>query len=72
MTANPKQALHALIDGLSDEEVRSLSTALTTVPEPDPLTAEDLLLTTPILPDDETADELIATVRRWRREGGDA
>ena len=39
---------------------------------PRPLTEADVILSEPLLPDDETADDMIEAVRRWRREGGDA
>ena len=75
MTANPKQELRELIERLSDEEARRLSAALQaagTTPPPSarPLAAADIVLAEPVLREDETADEMIATVRRWRREGG--
>ena len=63
---------------LSEDEARRLSAVLRQrgtsngVRRPRPLTEADILLTEPVLPDDETADEMIATVRRWRREGGHA
>jgi hypothetical protein len=78
MAVNPRQELHELVDRLSEEEARRLSTALRApaatdvIPKPRPLTVADIVLTEPILPNDETADEMIAAVRRWRREGGNA
>ena len=72
MAVDPKQHLHMLIDRLNDDEARDLSAVL----DPDvtvlPLTADDLLLAVPIMPADESADDLIEAVRHWRREGGDA
>jgi len=35
-----------------------------------PLQVADIILSAPVLPDDETADALIETVRHWRSEGG--
>lgn len=78
MVADPKRQLHELVDRLSEDEARRLSRTLsprgtdTDVRSPRPLTEADILRTEPVLPDDETADELIATVRRWRQEGGHA
>lgn len=75
MNARPKRELHDLIERLSDEEAMRLSSALreghyTRVVSPRPLTTADIILAEPIMPDDESADEMIETVRRWRREGG--
>ncbi len=76
MATTPKQELHELVDRLDDEQARRLAEALRgaspvgVAPSPRPLAEADIVLATPVLPDDETADEMIATVRRWRREGG--
>jgi hypothetical protein len=75
MVANPKQELHEFVDRLSDEEARRLAAALLAsgpggVRRPRPLTRDDIILSEPIMPDDETADDMIETIRRWRREGG--
>ena len=75
MAATPKQELHELVERLSDEEARRLSAALrgagaAPAPSARPLTEADIVLPESILPDDETADEMIEAVRRWRREGG--
>ena len=75
MVANPKRELHDLIDQLSDEAARRLSSTLRNAANgpdssPRPLREEDILLDAPILPDDENADEMIETVRHWRRAGG--
>ena len=72
MAVDPKQHLHMLIDRLKDDEARDLSAVLDTDVTVLPLTVEDLLLAVPIMPADESADDLIETVRHWRREGGDA
>jgi hypothetical protein len=77
MTANPKHALHELIEGLSDEAAEDLSFALRTSGKQTstrarPLRADDIILARPLLPDDENADEMIGAIRRWRREGGHA
>ena len=72
MIANPKQWLHALIEHLSDEDAGDLSASLAAALESAPPREEDLLPSAPILPDDETADEMIATVRHWRRASGNA
>jgi hypothetical protein len=76
MAANPKRELHELVERLTDEEASRLAAVLREPRNggaaPRPLTADDIILPEPILPDDETADEMIATVRRWRREGGHA
>lgn len=76
MAATPKQELHELVDRLDDEQARRLAAALREAdptggaPPPRPLAEADVVLTAPVLPDDETADAMIAAVRRWRREGG--
>ncbi len=76
MAADPKQELHELVERLSDEDARHLSLALReataagVTPRPRPLVEADIVLATPVLPDDETADEMIEAVRRWRRAGG--
>lgn len=75
MAATPKQELHEPVERLSDEEARRLSAVLWgagAAPPPSvrPLTEADIVLPEPILPDAETADEMIEAVRRWRREGG--
>jgi hypothetical protein len=76
MAITPKQELHALIDRLDDEQVRHLAEVLRrggtapARPAPRPLAEADIVLAAPVVPDDETADEMIAMVRRWRREGG--
>ncbi len=75
MAATPKQELHELVERLSDEEARRLSAALresgaAPTAHVRPLTEADIVLAAPILPEYETADEMIAAVRRWRREGG--
>lgn len=65
MAANPKQALHEMVERLSDEEARRLSATLRQgggvdiAARPRPLTEDDVLLAEPVLPDDETADEMI-------------
>ena len=76
MAVNPRQELHDLVDRLTEEEARRLSAELRATAAvnggsgPRPLTEADVILAAPVLPDDETADEMIAAVRRWRREGG--
>ncbi|MBI3965022.1 MAG: hypothetical protein HY329_05240 [Chloroflexi bacterium] len=76
MATTPKQALHEWIDRLDDEEARRMADALSArgtrpkAPTSRPLTESDLVLSTPVLPDEETADDMIATVRRWRQDGG--
>jgi hypothetical protein len=78
MAVDVKQQLHDLIDRLSDEEARRLSVALravaggagTITQQPRPLTRADLVLDDPIMPPDESADDMIDAIRRWRREGG--
>ena len=76
MATTPKQELHELVDRLDDEQAQRLVEALRRAgsvgiaPPPRLLAEADIVLTAPLLPDDETADEMIATVRRWRREGG--
>ncbi len=75
MVTTPKQELHALVERLTDDEAAHLSSALrgrqpARVASPRPLTLADIVLAEPLLPDDESADDLIDTVRRWRREGG--
>lgn len=72
-----KDDLRRLIDELPVGDVESLVDALRTrrslvTPSQSsrPLTTDDIIRTEPVMPDEETADELIATVRRWRREGG--
>jgi len=71
MAVDPKQHIHAPINRLNDDEVRALSTILDTDVTALPLTGEDVLLAAPIVPANESADELIATVRHWWRGGGD-
>ena len=77
MAANPREELRDLLDLLSDGEVRELLAVLHRDParpahaHPRPLTTEDILLPAPVLPDEETADAMIAAVRRWRCEAGD-
>lgn len=76
MVATPKQQLHAFVEGLTDDAAARLSSALreggqpARLVSPRPLILADILLPEPIMPDDESADELLETVRRWRREGG--
>ena len=76
MATTPKQELHELVDRLDDEQARRLAEALRGAgpaggaPPPRPLAEADIVLAAPVLPDDETADEMIATVRSWRHEGG--
>ncbi|MFN8514604.1 MAG: hypothetical protein U0232_15320 [Thermomicrobiales bacterium] len=76
MVTTPKQQLHAFVEGLTDDEAARLWSALreggqpARLTSPRPLTPADVLLPEPIMPDDESADDLIETVRRWRREGG--
>ncbi len=76
MATMPKQELHELVERLSDEEARRLSAALQGAGTPPDarrvrrLTEAEVILTEPVLPEDETADEMIEAVRRWRREGG--
>ena len=68
MVANPKEELHQLVERLSDDEAQRLSSILrsasatSTWPGPRPLTEADIVLVEPILPDNETADEMIAAV----------
>ena len=71
MAANPKQELHELVERLSDEDAQRPSLALRDAAAgAQPLVEADILLATPVLPEDETADEMIETVRHWRRAGG--
>jgi hypothetical protein len=76
MAVNPRQELHDLVDRLSEDEARRFIDVLRQrasrngVQGPRPLIEADILLAEPVLPEDETADEMIATVRRWRCEGG--
>jgi hypothetical protein len=75
MTANPKQVLHEFIDGLSDQAVDNLSSILLTggdqaATRARPLREDDIILARPLLPNDESADEMIGAIRRWRRDGG--
>lgn len=76
MVVNPKEQLHDLIDRLSEDEARRLAASLRPrggpngMRQPRPLTEADILLPKPVLAEDETADKMIAMVRRWRREGG--
>jgi hypothetical protein len=76
MATTPKQELHEWIDRLDNAQAQRLVDALrgggATLARPAPrsLVEAEIVLTAPVLPDDETADEMIATVRRWRREGG--
>lgn len=78
MVADPKQQLHDLVDHPSEDEARQLAVVprrrgtRSGVRRLRPLTEADVLLTEPVLPEDETADEMIATLRRWRGEGGHA
>jgi hypothetical protein len=63
------------VERLSDEEARRLSAALRRAGAGPRLSARslteaDIVLPEPIVPDNETADEMIEVVRRWRREGG--
>lgn len=76
MATTPKQELHELIDGLDDDVARRLADAFRGARSPHssgsprPLSVADVLLAEPVMPADESADEMIATVRGWRREGG--
>ena len=77
MSTVSKDALRRMIDELSENDIQALLAALNSRDAPAsplntsrPLKSSDIIRTEPVLPDDETADELIATVRRWRREGG--
>ncbi len=76
MAANAKEELHELVDRMSEEDARRLTAALrgagapSVARQPRPLTEADIVLPEPVLPDDESADEMIEAVRRWRREGG--
>ena len=75
MAANPRQELHELVEQLSDEAAENLSSTLRinrsrTATLVRPLREDDIVLARALLPDDETADEMIGTIRRWRREGG--
>jgi hypothetical protein len=78
MTADRKRRRHGLAEGVNENDGRGVAAAPgrhgahTAVQRPRPLTEADILLSEPVLPEDETADELIAAVRRWRREGGHA
>lgn len=76
MATNHRQELHAVVDRLSDDEARRLSAMLggldgmNKAPPARPLTVADIILTAPVLPEEDSADDMIATVRHWRREGG--
>ena len=72
-----KDELLRLIDDLSASEVEELvSTIESRVPldapthAPRPLRREDIVRDEPVMPNDETADELMQAVQRWRRAGG--
>ena len=70
--------LRRLIEGLPEDDLDELYAELKSrvthdqarLRSPRPLRSEDIILAEAIMPDDETADDLITTVRRWRREGG--
>jgi anti-sigma factor ChrR (cupin superfamily) len=79
MSADPKAELIAVIPALTEEaatavlaHVRALiaqeATAAATRPPGHIMTKADLYAD--LLPDDETADMMIETIRQWRREGG--
>jgi hypothetical protein len=76
MATTPKQELHELVDRLDDEQARRLAETLRgagrvdVAPPPRPLAEADIVPAAPVLPDDETAEEMITTVRRWRHDGG--
>ena len=78
MAVHPKRQLHELIDRLKEDEALPLSAVLrqrrsnNAVQRARPLTEADIMLTEPLVPDDETDDKMIAIVRRWSREGGHA
>jgi hypothetical protein len=72
-----KDELLRLLDGLSDAELERLIAGIesrsSVVPRndaPRPLRRDDILLRESVMPDDETADELIEAVRQWRHAGG--
>lgn len=76
MSAIPRDELHRLIDTLSDEDAASLVAALrrrmhAAKPASRALRHDDIVLVAPIMPDGESADEMIETIQRWRREAGD-
>lgn len=80
MSTVPKDILHQLVDTLSDDDAamlyavlqRQRSAAEVHTPSPRPLRRADIILDKPVLPEDETADMMINTVRLWRREAGSA
>ena len=70
MVADPqKQRPHEQPARLDPEGPRANGRPARVLAAPAPLQRDDIVLTTPILPDDESADALIAAVRQWRREG---
>ncbi len=78
MAISPKQELQDAIERLSEDEARRWSAALrgngatNLASRTRPLTESDVILSAPVLPDDESADDMIGAVRRWRRDGGHA
>lgn len=78
MSTMSRNELHRLIDSLSDAEFAQLRSSIDLhlagkvepSRKPRPLRHDDIILPEPLLPEDESADDMIETVRRWRREGG--
>jgi hypothetical protein len=72
-----KEELLRLIDDLSAAEVNELRARLESRAPleerpsgPRPLRREDIVRDEPVMPDDETADELMQAVRSWRNASG--
>ena len=74
MVVDPKQELHHLVDGLSDAYASRLARAIRhagltgLTRQPRPLTDADIVIATPMMPEEEAADDLFAESRRLRFE----
>lgn len=70
MVADPQKRQPRERAGQIDTEAaREIGRPPRVLAAPAPLQRDDIILATPILPDDESADALISAVRRWRHEG---
>jgi hypothetical protein len=66
-----------LLDGQSDADAEQFTASVESGSAPTPhsdaprsLRRGDILLRESVMPDDETADEMIEAVRQWRQTGG--
>ena len=72
MAADPKQEVRELIEHIEPAQAERLAASLRAggATSARRLTEADVVLARSVMPGDESAEDLMAAVRRWRRDQG--